>query len=256
MSTYRITAVMPSLNEEKNLVAAVGNVLDSYQRMGITGEVVIVNDGSSDETGKIAEGLKASHPGVQVIHHESPQGIGGSFWDGVKAARGEVVVMIPGDGENDAAEILRYLPLMDQVDVVVPYVFNRQVRSKARRKISNLYRGIINITFGTTLNYMNGTVLYRKCILEQVELNARGFFYQTELLIKCIRAGYLYAEVPYALLQRATGRSKATSLRSLKAVMQAYLSLLREVSLTGAEQRPFAAGSQTALRWKGSGKDA
>ncbi len=249
MTTYQITAVMPSLNEEKNLASAVRNVLDACQRMGIKGEVLIVNDGSTDGTGKLAEELKQLEPAIQVIHHDRPQGIGGSFWDGVKAARGEVVVMIPGDGENDAAEILRYLPLMDQVDMVVPYVFNRQVRSWFRRKLSNLYRGIINITFGTTLNYMNGTVLYRKCILDDIELKAFGFFYQTELLMKCIRRGYLYAEVPYALLQRAAGRSKATSFRSLRQVAKAYLSLITETYLSSRPGAADAAGSRTAARW-------
>jgi dolichol-phosphate mannosyltransferase len=249
MSTYQITAVMPSLNEEKNLVAAVRNVLEAYRRFGITGEVVIVNDGSIDGTGPLAEDLRRKDASIQVIHHAAPEGIGGSFWDGVKAARGEVVVMIPGDGENDAAEILRYLPLMDQVDMVVPYVFNRQVRSWARRKVSNLYRGIINITFGTTLNYMNGTVLYRRSILEDLELNAKGFFYQTELLIKCIRRGYLYAEVPYALLQRAAGRSKATSLHSLKNVIKAYLSLVQEIYFPGPQKVTAVPGSRTAARW-------
>lgn len=251
MNRYQITAIMPSLNEEKNLASAVRNVLDSYAHLGIRGEVVIVNDGSTDGTGALAEELRKKDPAIQVIHHGSPQGIGGSFWDGVKAARGEVVVMIPGDGENDAAEILRYLPLMDQVDLVVPYVFNRQVRSWFRRKLSNLYRGIINSTFGTTLNYMNGTVLYRRSILDDLELKARGFFYQTELLIKCIRRGYLYAEVPYALLQRAAGRSKATSLRSLRQVIGAYLSLAAEIYLSAPGGTSGAEGSRTAERWKG-----
>jgi len=228
----------------------VQNVLESYQRFGINGEVVIVNDGSTDGTGALAEAFRRQNPAVQVIHHATPQGIGGSFWDGVQAARGDVVVMIPGDGENDAAEILRYLPLMDQVDMVVPYVFNRQVRSWFRRKLSNLYRGIINITFGTTLNYMNGTVLYRTCILKDQELKAKGFFYQTELLMKCIRRGYLYAEVPYALLQRAAGRSKATSFKSLRAVMKAYVSLFGELYFSGSGDLLPAEESKTASRWK------
>jgi len=250
MSKYAITAVMPSLNEEKNLVTAVENVLESYARMGINGEVLIVNDGSTDSTGTIAEGLKAKHAMVQVIHHATPQGIGGSFWDGVQAAQGDVVVMIPGDGENDAAEILLYLPLMDQVDMVIPYVFNKQVRSWARRKISNLYRGIINITFGMTLNYMNGTVMYRKCILDDITLKGRGFFYQTELLIKCIGRGYLYAEVPYSLSFRAGGRSKATSFKSLKNVMMAYLGLFSDVYISGKKKLVPAPESITAKRWK------
>jgi len=249
MSRYAITAVMPSLNEEKNLVTAVENVLESYTRMGINGEVLIVNDGSTDKTGTIAEGLKAKHAMVQVLHHATPQGIGGSFWDGVKAAQGDVVVMIPGDGENDAKEILLYLPLMDQVDMVIPYVFNKQVRSRARRMVSNLYRGIINISFGMTLNYMNGTVMYRKSILDDIELKARGFFYQTELLIKCINRGYLYAEVPYALLQRAAGTSKATSFKSLRNVMKAYLSLFIDIHTAGKHDQTRAATSKTAARW-------
>jgi glycosyltransferase involved in cell wall biosynthesis len=249
MSAYAITAIMPSLNEEKNLENAVKNVISSYEQLGINGEIVIVNDGSTDSTGTIAERLKAKNAAIQVIHHSAPQGIGGSFWDGVKAARGEVVVMMPGDGENDAVEILRYLPLMEQVDMVVPYVFNTQVRSRVRRLVSNLYRGIINITFGMTLNYMNGTVMYRTCILEDITLKGRGFFYQTELLIKCIDRGYLYAEVPYALLQRAAGRSKATSLKSLMHVMKAYLGLFGEIYLSGKKELPRAAGSATARRW-------
>ena len=253
MSTYQISAVMPSLNEEKNLPAAVNNVVASCERLGIRGEVVIVNDGSTDSTGKIAEALRSKHPFVQVVHHTSPQGIGASFWDGVKVARAEVVVMIPGDGENDAAEILKYLPLMTQVDMVIPYVFNKEVRSGARRLLSNIYRGIINITFGMTLNYMNGTVMYRKSILNDMTLKARGFFYQTELLIKCIRSGYLYAEVPYALLQRAAGRSKATSLKSLRNVIKAYLTILAEVYLSGGSRSPVSPGSVTAERWKDAG---
>jgi len=256
MSRYAITAIMPSLNEEKNLENAVGNVTASYETLGVQGEIVIVNDGSTDRTGKIAEALKARHPFIQVIHHQTPQGIGGSFWDGIQIAQGETVVMIPGDGENDAAEILRYLPLMEQVDMVVPYVFNRQVRSRLRRLVSNLYRGIINITFGMTLNYMNGTVMYRRCILENIDLKARGFFYQTELLIKCIRQGYLYAEVPYALLQRSAGRSKATTLKSLKNVMAAFLILFIDVFFARKERHSFVPQSRTAARWNYSRTDS
>lgn len=249
MTTYQITAIMPSLNEEKNLEAAVRNVIAAYERLGIRGEIVIVNDGSTDGTGRLAVELTKVHPFIQVIHHARPEGIGGSFWDGIAAARGEVVVMLPGDGENDAAEILSYLPLMEHVDIVIPYVYNIQVRSTFRRILSNIYRGIINIVFGMTLRYMNGTVMYRKCMFDAIILKNKGFFYQTELLIKCIRAGYLYAEVPYALLQRGGGRSKATTFRSLARVFGAFLSTLVEVYLAPAQPGRPAAGSVTARRF-------
>lgn len=248
MSGYAITAVMPALNEEGNLAAAVANVLESYERMGISGQVIVVNDGSSDRTGEMAEEFCRLNSNVTVIHHATPAGIGASFWDGVRSAGGDVVTMLPGDGENDAAEILRYLPLMQQVDIVVPFVFNREVRSFRRRLLSIVYREIIKASFGLSLNYMNGTVMYRRCIFEGIELKCSGFFYQTELLIKTIKRGYLYAEVPYALNVRGGGESKATTFASLKKVARAYLETFAEVQLGDPLEGKIVAGSVTAER--------
>jgi len=242
---------MPSLNEAKNIEQAVGNVADGFKQFGINGEIIVVNDGSTDETGKIAEGLSAAFPFTRVLHHSSPQGIGASFWDGVQNARGEIVTMIPGDGENDAPETLRYLPVMDHVDILIPFVYNKNVRSFRRRMLSVLYRGIINFSFGMTLNYMNGTVMYRKCILEGITFRSKGFFYQTELLIKSIRSGYLFAEVPYSLSLRSAGTSKATTLKSLVKVMNNFITIFSDVYFSGGEKRPLSPDSVTAVRWKG-----
>lgn len=248
MSRYEITAVMPALNEEGNLAAAAANVLESFERMGINGQLLIINDGSSDRTGEMAHELSEKHTNVGVIHHNSPQGIGASFWDGVRNSDGDVVTMLPGDGENDAAEILRYLPLMSQVDIVVPFVFNRGVRTFRRRMLSIVYREIIKASFGLSLNYMNGTVMYRRSIFEGVELKCGGFFYQTELLVKTIKRGYLYAEVPYALNVRGGGESKATTFASLKKVARAYLDTLAEVHLGEPLEGKIVPDSVTAER--------
>ena len=248
MNRYLITAVMPSLNEEGNLAAAMANVLEGYARFGIAGQVIVVNDGSSDRTGEIAEEFAARHENVGVIHHPSPQGIGASFWDGVRSAGGELVTMIPGDGENDAAEILRYLPLLEQVDIIVPFVFNREVRSFRRRLLSILYREIIKASFGLSLNYMNGTVVYRRSIFAGIELQCSGFFYQTELLIKTIKRGYLYAEVPYALKLRSGGQSKATSFSSLKKVARAYLQTFAAIHFGNSHEGTVVPESVTATR--------
>src|SRR5512140_3492709 len=110
MNSYKISVIMPSLNEAKNIENAVNNVVDSFRVFDVNGEIVIVNDGSRDDTGKIAEGLSQKYSFVGVLHHDSPQGIGASFWDGVWKSEGETVTMIPGDGENHAHETIRYLP--------------------------------------------------------------------------------------------------------------------------------------------------
>lgn len=230
-SHYAVTVVMPALDEEGCLVASVANVLESFSRCGIAGELIIVNDGSSDGTGDLAERLRAVHPAViGVIHHESPRGIGAAFWAGVVRAGGKVVVMIPGDGENDAGEILVHLPLLQRVDMVVPYVCNPQVRTSSRRLLSVLYGKIVNLSFGLSLKYLNGTVMYRREALCGIQLKSSGFFYQAELLIKTVRRGCRYAEVPYRLSRRHGGGSKATTWRAFVRVLRAYVVVFLDVN--------------------------
>ncbi|HNQ35365.1 MAG TPA: glycosyltransferase family 2 protein [bacterium] len=233
-----ISVVMPALNEEANIRAAAAAVLAAFDRFGAAGELVVVDDGSRDRTGELVRELQTFDPRVNLMRHPEPLGIGASFWDGVSVARGELVVMMPGDGENEPAEMLRYLALGREVDLVVPFIYNRQVRSTARNRISSLYRWIINVSFRVNFRYTNGTVLYRRSVLRDLELRSRGFFYQTELLVKLVRRGYLYAEVPCRLGARSTGRSKALTLASLRKVAAGYLALMREVYFRGAGPAP------------------
>ena len=249
MSAYEISVVMPALNEENNVELAITETLQAFAKLKINGEIVVINDGSKDRTGEILERLKRQNPEIQVIHHEQPHGIGGSFWEGAHAARGDVVTMLPGDGENDPIEILRYLPLMKEVDIIVPFVYNVEVRGANRRWVSRTYKAIINLSFGLLLNYMNGTVVYRKSVLQSLTLNSRGFFYQTELLIKAIRKGYLYAEVPYALGTRSSGRSTALTMKSFVKLSKDYLITVYSVYFAHRhEKQTFPQHSVTGQR--------
>jgi glycosyltransferase involved in cell wall biosynthesis len=103
---------MPALNEEDNVISAIQRTLDAFDQCGINGEVLVVNDGSTDNTGNLVEEKAAREKRVRMIAHEMPQGIGASFWDGVHEARGDIVTMFPGDDENEPLEPLRYFNLL------------------------------------------------------------------------------------------------------------------------------------------------
>jgi len=246
---------MPALNEEANIASALSRSLGAFDDAGLRGEVVVINDGSTDRTVALVETAAAAdgRNRVVLLNHDVPRGIGASFRDGVRAARGEVVAMMPGDDENDPSEILRYLPLMEQVDLVVPFVFNREVRPRSRNLLSTLYRTIVNLSFGLNFTYTNGTVLYRRPILSGSENTSDGFFFQTENIVRLARRGYLYAEVPYRLDIRREGESKAVSFRSLTQVMKDYLRLIREVRFPppAAAGVTLAVGSVSARRRAG-----
>ena len=102
-----ITAIVPANNEEKNILLTVDRILSSFKELGLEGEVLVVNDGSTDSTPQLVEEKMKEDARVRIIHHDKRKGIGASFWDGVDNARGNFVVMIPGDNENDPREVLR-----------------------------------------------------------------------------------------------------------------------------------------------------
>jgi glycosyltransferase involved in cell wall biosynthesis len=229
MPPIQVSVIMPALNEQRNILKALGNTLQAFSDYGISGEVVVINDGSSDRTGELVQEIAEVEERVRTITHSAPQGVGASFWEGIEAARGEVVVMMPGDNENDPWETLRYLGLLDHVDIVIPFVFNKEVRSLFRNALSFAYRFIINTTFAVNFNYTNGTVLYRRSILKGLNFRSQGFFFQTDILVRSVKAGFLFAEVPYRLAQRREGVSKAVTFPSLFKVCQGYLRLCRDI---------------------------
>src|SRR3990172_3675528 len=98
---HKINVIMPALNEENNIANAVENVVEAFHKFGVSGEIVVVNDGGTDRTAAIVEGLMGKYPFIQLVCHDKPQGIGSSYWDGIWKSEGEIVTMLPGDGEND-----------------------------------------------------------------------------------------------------------------------------------------------------------
>jgi len=226
-----VSVIMPALNEQENICAAIDSVLEAFSAYEINGEIIVVDDASTDRTPELARQRALAEPRLKLISHKSTQGIGASFREGAGLSRAEAVVMIPGDNENNPNEILRYFRLLEYVDMVVPFLKNRSCRGPLRNLLSGLYTAIINLTFFTSFNYTNGTVLYRKKVLGGMSCKSKGFFYQTEILIKAVRKGYSFAEAPYTIKKRGFGRGKSISLASLWDVFRSYLRLAGEVYL-------------------------
>jgi glycosyltransferase involved in cell wall biosynthesis len=226
----KISIIIPALNEEKNILFVIDNALLALKEFGISGEIIVINDGSVDNTSFLVEKKIKEFPDIiKMIFHKKPEGIGASFWDGVDTARGEVVVMLPGDNENDPREILRYFCLMEHVDIVVPFIFNKEVRPFIRRLLSSWYNFIIRISFLVNFNYTNGTILCRRSVLKELEHRSKGFFITTDILIRTAKKGYLFAEVPSRLDARKSGKSNALSLSTFWRIFKEYLNLFLDI---------------------------
>jgi dolichol-phosphate mannosyltransferase len=234
---FSISVIMPALNEADNIQDAIYSTLKAFDNYNIDGDIIVINDGSMDDTPVIVQKIMKKEARVKLINHTKPMGIGYSFFDGVKHSSKDTVIMVPGDNENNPEDALAYLDLMEQVDIIVPFIYNIEMRKRIRRIVSSIYRFIINVSFGINLNYSNGTVLYRRCIMDNITLRSHGFFYQAELLIKLIRRGYMFAEVPNFLSARLSGKSKATTLKSLLRVIKSYIRLVLDIHVIRIEGR-------------------
>lgn len=249
-NTY-ISIVMPALNEEENIHDAMKGTLEALDYFKLNGEIIVINDGSTDRTESIVQEMMCRDSRVKMICHEHPCGIGASYWDGIDAAAGDVVTWLPGDNENDPREIMRYCMMLEHVDIVIPFVFNKHVRPFFRNFLSYVYRFIVNTTFGVNFNYTNGTVLFRKSILDELESRREGFFFQTDILIRTVKKGYLFAEVPYRLGTRKEGASKAVSFPSLMKVAKGYLHLVKDNFVNKKEiETTFSSDTLTAKRYR------
>jgi glycosyltransferase involved in cell wall biosynthesis len=249
-----LTVIMPALNEEKNIISAIEATIKALDGFGINGEIIVINDGSTDKTEELLTIAVQKDRRIRIIKHDKPNGIGASFWRGLDMADGNAVIMIPGDNEVDSEEALRYFSLMQHVDMVIPFVYNREVRSVFRNILSLVYRFIINTTFMVNFNYTNGTVIYRKSILKELDYRSSGFFFQTDILVRVVKEGYLFAEVPYKLGTRSHGASKAISFPSLMRVIKGYIRLVKDQYFVSKENKinGFSKDSQTSIR-RGNG---
>jgi len=226
-----LSVVVPALNEAKNLKRTMDNLVQVLQEKVVDWETILVNDGSSDGTGALATGLAQAEPRITVIHHPQRQGLGACWKDGVRTATKDAVVWFPGDGENDPYELVKYLFLLEHVDVVIPYITNPDVRPWHRRFLSKAFLWLINLSFGTMLAYVTGNVLYRRRVFEVVKPEADGFFTLFECPIKAVHAGFTYAQVPQRLGRRIHGHSTILSLRSIATIIKEYLRLFAAVHL-------------------------
>lgn len=251
MSSPALTIVMPAYNEQENIQPAIAACLDALDKFTINGEVIVVDDASSDSTGAKVQECIARDGRVRYVRHQTNRSIGGAFWTGVANAAGEMVCLIPGDNETIPAEILRFFKLMDDVDIVVPFVFDRKSRPSWRIFLSLTYIFIVDLTFRTSFKYTNGTCIYRTSLLKELDYHCESFFFQTDILVRLAKRDYLYSEVPYRISKRVSGDSKAVTFRQFRKVAAGYLRLMKDIYFgrRRSNQPVFAADSVTARRY-------
>jgi glycosyltransferase involved in cell wall biosynthesis len=154
---------MPAYNEEAGLADAIVQVLAALAALGaygVSAELLVVDDCSTDHTGEIADALAGQHPEVRIVHHTSNLGIGAGMRTGIAAARGQRLILIPADLALDLSELRLYLEAAQRADVVVGICSDRRDYSRFRRVVSWANIGLIQMLFRMPLRQFNYISMY------------------------------------------------------------------------------------------------
>jgi glycosyltransferase involved in cell wall biosynthesis len=226
---HGVSIIVPALNEATTLGAAVQRCREAASRHFPDHEIIVIDDGSTDETGHIADALARADARVQVVHHERPRNLGFAYKAGVARARFAYVLMFPGDNEGSDEQLDAVMASAGRADIIVNYIANPEIRPWSRRVLSRGFVGLLNSLFGLRLRYYNGTVLHRTDVVRAITIHTDSFAYQAEALIKLLKAGHTYIEVGTPIAPRVEGRTKAFRLANTLAVGRAVFRLLAEV---------------------------
>jgi len=230
-----LTIIMPALNEEKNLKTSVNDLENYLKQHALDYELLIFNDGSTDNTPAIADELADYNPKIKVIHNPMTLGLGYNYRKGVELATKEFIIMIPADGENSLEGIVEHI---STADIIVPFVLNTELRPRIRRIISRIFTFLVNVLSGLHLKYYNGTVLHKTQIIKNLPNSIPdGFGYQAEILVNLIKKGFTYKQVGVYLKKPSGSRSNAFKLKNFISVSRSLcrIFLLNFISKNGKE---------------------
>jgi glycosyltransferase involved in cell wall biosynthesis len=195
----RLSYFFPAHNEAENLAPLVAEALATLPGLATTFEIVIVDDGSRDTTGAIADELAAAHPDVvRAVHHPTNLGYGAALRSGFRAARYELVAFTDGDRQFRVADLGRLTARLaepDRPDVVVGFRIKR-ADPPIRTAYARAYRFANRVWFGLKVRDVDcACKLFRREALEGVRVESGGAFFSAELLIKLRARGRSVVEV-------------------------------------------------------------
>lgn len=221
--------IVTALNEEANIQSTVKQVLKAAQERGFPFEILLINDGSTDNTGPIMDELASQNRNIRVLHNEHNLGLGGAYKRGVSAAHGTYAMIVPGDNTWPSESLDEIIAEVGKADIVIPYQVNSSERPLMRRVGSWGFTTCLNNLFKLNIRYYNGLVVHRTELLRKISINTNGFAYQAEALIKLLKRGHSYVEVGVIVAERKAGRSRALLPKNLLNVLKAIYYLYHEI---------------------------
>ena len=223
-----VSVIIPAYNEEKTIGQVIANTLDVMDSQNLPYEIIVVDDGSTDKTGRIASQCKAT-----LLTNLTNKGKGYSLRRGFYQAQGEIVVTIDSDGEHQPKEIPDLLEsVLEGADIVVGSRFlgkSRRFTTRLNSVGNSIFNfAIMSLTGILTTDSQSGFRAVKRGVLTDLSLESDGYEIETEITVKGIVNGFVFKEKPITCHRRQYGPSKIKILRDgIKILKTILISSLR-----------------------------
>jgi len=211
-----LSIFFPAYNDSGTIASLVITALRTARKLTPDHEVIVVNDGSKDNTADILDELARTYPEVRVVHHEKNRGYGGALRTGFASATRELIFYTDGDAQYDPAEMaVLWRRFDDDVDLVNGYKISRS-DPLHRIVIGRVYHHTVKLLFGLTVRDVDCDFrMMRRSIFDKVTLEKNSGVICLEMMKKITDAGFRIAEVPVHHYHRAYGKSQFFNFRRL-----------------------------------------
>ncbi len=224
-------------NEEEYIDRTLQAAREAAEALIATGEVadyeiVVVDDASTDGTGRLADEAAAVDPRVRVVHHPKNRKLGGSIKTGFAHATGDLVLYTDADLPFDMDELQKACRLMRhyEADIVSAYRLDRTGEGYVRTVYSFFYNALVRIFFGLKMRDVNFAFkLCRRRIFDHVELKSEGSFIDAELVIRAHKFGHHIVQFGVDYFPRTRGVSTLSSPSVIVKILREMWQLRREL---------------------------
>ena len=206
VSPFLVSVIVPAFNEEENIPTCVQELSDATRRAGYKSEIIVVNDGSTDNTLSVSRSIQGKCSMLRVLDLGRNYGKATALREGVRASKGDVIAFFDADMQYSPEDLVRLVEsAKDGIDIVTgrrDYRFYEQ----SRTVLSKTYNTVLKLIFKITVNDSNCGM---KVIMRRAADPSIMFRYGVPLMAPLLRAkGFKFEEVMVSLRKRKSGKSK------------------------------------------------
>lgn len=239
ISKPQISLFFPVYKDEKTVRVVTEKAIAVLKQVASSFEVLIVNDGTPDRAGEIADELSKQYPEiVRVIHHAKNMGYGAAVRTGLTNVKYEWICFTDGDDEYDVYELFKMIPLINFYDLIITFRFAKAYSGK-RQFISWVYNIVLRYLFRTSYRDIStGFRMIRSSLVKDLTLESNSPFIGAEIAIKTMFKGYRVGELGIQTFPREFGQGSSTSFENIRATISDMLTVYQKIFSRDYEKPP------------------